>query len=237
VYFFSLSPPLPSTHPPIHTHTQIHTNTDSYPLIAVSIALAIHQHVVVSVIYLPTSDNIYTATKGGGAFRNNHPIHISHAQTIGEALLVNNIGSSRSNFFISHTLTRLHSLLAHHNLQGLRMSGSACVNLAHVSDGKIDVYIEDGYGGVWDVAAGSLLVTEAGGVCVCVDGSPWKLHLGKGACVVGGKEVVEEIVEKVRRADRWYWFGKVWGWVGTGAVGVCVGLLVVGGMKGRRGGR
>ena len=65
-------------------------------------------------------------------------------------------------------------------LQAVRNSGSAAQNMAHVACGKLDVYYEDGYGGPWDVAAGYVLVTEAGGIVGIPEGGPYHLIMGKG---------------------------------------------------------
>ena len=89
----------------------------------------------------------------------------------------------------------------------------------------MDVYIEDGYGGVWDVAAGKILVEEAGGVVVGLEGEEWKLRLGKGRVVAGSKEVVGDVIRKVGEADRRY----RWRERGRkGLVGLGVGLIVWG---------
>jgi inositol-phosphate phosphatase / L-galactose 1-phosphate phosphatase len=55
------------------------------------------------------------------------------------------------------------------------------VNMAHVASGVLDACYEDGYGGPWDVAAGHVLVTEAGGVVRTPEGGPFTLFLGEGA--------------------------------------------------------
>jgi len=105
------------------------------------------------------------------------------------------------------------------------MSGSACVNLAMVAAGKVDVYLEDGYGGVWDVAAGKILVEEAGGVVVGLGGEAWEMKIGKGRVVAGNKGVVMDVVRKVGEADRryrWRERGK------RGVVGVGMGLFLWG---------
>ena len=105
------------------------------------------------------------------------------------------------------------------------MSGSACVNLAMVAAGKVDAYIEDGYGGVWDVAAGKILVEEAGGVVVGLEGEEWELKVGEGRVVAGNREVVGDVVRKVGEADLRY------GWRERGRRGgivLGVGLLLGG---------
>lgn len=117
------------------------------------------------------------------------------------------------------------------------MSGSACVNLAMVAAGRVDVYMEDGYGGVWDVAAGKILVEEAGGVVMGLGGEAWELKIGKGRVVAGNRDVVMDVVRKVGEADRRYWWRE---WGRRGVVGVGAGFLLWGArgwLSKRNGGR
>ena len=66
-------------------------------------------------------------------------------------------------------------------VQALRASGSCAVNMAHVAAGVLDVCFEDGYGGPWDVAAGCVIVSEAGGAVCTPTGEPFQLRMGEGA--------------------------------------------------------
>jgi fructose-1,6-bisphosphatase/inositol monophosphatase family enzyme len=176
-----------------------------YPFVAVSIGLAVGGDPVVGVIFLPMLDELYMAWHQGGATCNGKPIRVAGASSVGEALLMNNIGSNRGHWFCDRTLYRLKRLLHGDKLQGLRNSGSAAVNLAHVACGKLDVYYEDGVGGPWDWCAGQVLVQEAGGVVCGLGGGRVELVLGrKGKLVAGNKEVVGDVVRKLKAADRRY---------------------------------
>ena len=136
-----------------------------YPFVAVSIGMAVRGEPVLGVVFLPMlgdGGEMYVAWRGGGATRNGRPIRVGRAAGVGEALLMNNIGSNRSWAFVDRTLYRLKRLLHCHQLQGLRNSGSAAVNLAHVASGKLDVYFEDGVGGT--ASGGCFRLWD---VCVC----------------------------------------------------------------------
>ncbi len=160
---------------------------------------------MVGVVFLPVLEEMYVAWHGGGASCNGQPIRVAGAASVGEALLMNNIGSNRGYAFTDRTLYRLRRLLHGHKLQGLRNSGSAAVNLAHVACGKLDVYFEDGVGGPWDWCAGQVLVQEAGGMLVGLTGGRAELVLGKkGKLVAGNAAVVADVVAKLKGADRRY---------------------------------
>ena len=71
----------------------------------------------------------------------------------------------------------------------------------HVACGRLDAYFEDGFGGPWDVAAGAVLVEEAGGVCRHHLGGPFTLMAGKGQVLCGNAAVVDDIARVLRTAE------------------------------------
>ncbi|CAM9505442.1 unnamed protein product, partial [Sphacelaria rigidula] len=113
----------------------------------------------IGVVFHPVSGDMYTACRGGGAFLNGVRIQVRAASGLNDGLVVNNIGAARDEAFINTTINRLGELLRR-NVQAVRMSGSAALNMCHVACGKLDCYYEDGYGGPWDVAAGAVIVIE-----------------------------------------------------------------------------
>lgn len=204
---------------------------------AVSIGLAIHGDPVVGVVFLPMlgDGEMYTAWYKGGATCNGQRILVASAAHVGEALAMNNIGSNRSYAFTDRTLYRLKRLLHGSKLQGLRNSGSAAVNLAHVASGKLDVYFEDGVGGPWDWCAGQVLVQEAGGVVVGLRGERVELVTGrKGRVVAGNATVVADVVARLRSADQRYWARRVYDVAALTAT-VYVAARVLSSALGRRG--
>ena len=130
--------------------------------------------------------------RGGGATLNGKRVRVAGAKKVTEALIVNNMGSSRDPAVNVMTTERLLALLQS-SVRGLRNSGSAAQNMMDVACGKLDAYFEDGFGGPWDVAAGHVIVQEAGGVCRHHLGGPVVLMAGKGQVLCGNAEVVEDI--------------------------------------------
>lgn len=105
----------------------------------------------------PSRDELFTAEKGLGAFLNGRAIHVSDRQKIGESVMA--IGFSKTNETAQLGL----GYFQKYNLKArkLRVMGAAALDLAYVAAGRLDAYYE--YVRIWDIAAGLLLVTEAGG--------------------------------------------------------------------------
>jgi myo-inositol-1(or 4)-monophosphatase len=126
----------------------------------VSIALMQKGVVTQAVVYDPNRDELYTASKGRGAFLNDRRIRVTQRTKLDEAL----IGTG----FPFRRLDDLDRYLAmfkavSERAAGLRRPGAAALDLAYVAAGRYDAFFEIGLM-PWDVAAGSLLVTEAGGL-------------------------------------------------------------------------
>lgn len=129
------------------------------PIFSVSVALRHHEEVVIGIVYHIVNDEIFHAIKGKGAFLNNHPISVADRPPE-EGLLAT--GFPYSDFtYMNEYLSVLRELMQ--RTRGLRRLGSAAIDLAYVAAGKFDVFFEYGLN-AWDVAAGVLLVQEAGGI-------------------------------------------------------------------------
>ncbi len=143
------------------------------PHYAVSLALERQGEVLVGAVFDPNADECYTAVRGRGAARNGQPIAASEVRTLSEALAA---------FGFPHHLTpqspdlRLFLEIGP-RCQSVRRTGSAALNLSYLAAGRFDLYWSYSTH-VWDIAAGVLLVTEAGGVVTAPDGGP--LHLDSG---------------------------------------------------------
>ena len=130
------------------------------PQYSVSIALMQRGVVTQAVIYDPNRDELYTASKGAGAFLNDRRIRVSKATRIDEAL----VGTGFPFKEVENLDEYLRVLRAvTERAAGVRRPGSAALDLAYVASGRYDAFWEQGLS-PWDVAAGSLLVTEAGGL-------------------------------------------------------------------------
>ncbi|CAK9813469.1 Inositol monophosphatase 3 [Anthophora plagiata] len=134
---------------------------NSFPETCISIGLAICKELSGGIIYNPLSDEMYTAIKGQGAFLNGKPIHTSCVTELKKALIELEFFSLRfSSKNRDIILGRLDAVL--HASRGIRHIGSAAMALAYVAKGALDSLHMD-HLQPWDVAAGVLIVREAGG--------------------------------------------------------------------------
>lgn len=132
-----------------------------YPFFCVSIAFELDGEPELAVIHAPVLGETYRAVRGGGAFMNDKPIRVSSTSRLIESLLATGFPYNRWELE-RNNLTEFSRLTM--ATQGVRRSGSAALDLAGVSSGRLDGFWEFELK-PWDVAAGALLVTEAGG-CV-----------------------------------------------------------------------
>jgi myo-inositol-1(or 4)-monophosphatase len=146
-----------------------------YPMVAVSIAL-LHEGIpIVAVVFNPLLGEKFVAVKGQGATLNGRPIHVSSNSSLEKCLLASGFAYDRrqtkdNNYAEFCRLTDL--------TQGVRRGGSAALDLAYVAAGRFDGYWERGIQ-PWDIAAGVLLVTEAGGSISGYVGEPLDLFAGR----------------------------------------------------------
>jgi myo-inositol-1(or 4)-monophosphatase len=130
------------------------------PVYCVSIALAVKGKVEQAVIYDPSRNDLFTATKGRGAYMNDRRLRVSKRTRLQECLISTGFPFRKDDDFNSY-LRMMGDVMQ--RTAGLRRPGSAALDLAYVAAGFTDGFFETGLQ-AWDVAAGSLLVTEAGGL-------------------------------------------------------------------------
>ena len=140
-----------------------------HPMFGVSLAVAGDDGVEVGVIYLPVTRELFFATRGGGASGPAGPLQVSAQQALSGALSCTGFPYDRREI-IDTLLEDVRRLVD--NCQGFRRMGSACVDLAYVAAGRYDCFVERNLK-PWDVAAGALLVTEAGGRMSDFSGGPF----------------------------------------------------------------
>ncbi len=145
-----------------------------FPQYCISIGLMERGVITQSVIYDPNRNDLFVATKGRGAFLNDRRLRVSKRHRMNEALL----GTG----FPFKNLETLDRYLAMFRLMtgqtaGIRRPGAAALDLAYVAAGRLDGFFEIGLM-PWDIAAGALLVTEAGGLIGDFQGDPDYLHTG-----------------------------------------------------------
>lgn len=128
------------------------------PHFCVSIALRLHEEMVVGVIYDPIRGEMWTGHRGEVSKLNGAPIHVSDRADLAEAVV--SIGLAKTGETINTNFPLLQQMI--HRVRKCRVLGSAALDMAYVACGRFDAYIETGIS-LWDIAAGSLLVENAGG--------------------------------------------------------------------------
>lgn len=133
--------------------------THQYPLVAVSIGLLYQQQPILGVVYNPIMEELFTGVKGLGAHLNGFSIGVSKVDSLEQSLLSTGFSYDRR-----HRKDNNYAEFVHFtNLsQGVRRGGAASLDLAYVACGRLDGYWELGLK-PWDIAAGAIIVMEAGG--------------------------------------------------------------------------
>lgn len=152
----------------------------SIPHFCVSIGLRHQGEIILGVIYDPLLDELYQAEKGLGAQLNGRPIHVSQRQ-LHDAIIT--IGFSKDDASIDAGLERYKQIA--YSVRKTRVFGSAALALAYIACGRLDAYIEEQIS-LWDIAAGWLLIEEAGGI-VEVRDSP--VANGKQAIIAANRTI------------------------------------------------
>lgn len=158
---------------------------------AISIGLMEHDEVIAGVVYEVSGKEVFTAWKGGGAWLNGNRIHVSNTEELSGSLVAT--GFPYSHF---EKLPGYLNLLNHflQNTHGVRRLGSASIDLAYVACGIFDLFYEYDLH-LWDVAAGMLLVREAGGMAGDFAGNMHKIT-GEEIIATNGK-IFSEVVDIV----------------------------------------
>jgi myo-inositol-1(or 4)-monophosphatase len=161
-----------------------------WPLYAVSIALCSHGEIVCGVVYDPDRDDLFAATAGGGATVNGRPLHVSSIDALNRSLLVTQVQSADAavkDEFSSRT-RRLLDVAG-----GVRNFGAPALVLCGVAAGRLEAYCERAMK-PWDVAAGGLILTEAGGRVTDFEGRP-RDPLGVSGLVATNERIHDQLLE------------------------------------------
>ncbi|XP_018578365.1 inositol monophosphatase 1 [Anoplophora glabripennis] len=161
----------------------------SFPHSCVSIALFINQKPEIGIVYNPMLNQMFTARKGKGAFLNGKSIKVSGKTSLSDALIMMEFGTSRDPEKGRVVLENQKILMP--QVHGLRALGSAALDMAMVACGAADVYFEYGIH-IWDIAAGELLVTEAGGFIMDPAGGEID-RLSRRVLVASSRELAEKL--------------------------------------------
>ncbi|MEL7511909.1 MAG: inositol monophosphatase family protein [Cyanobacteria bacterium J06554_3] len=149
--------------------------THQYPFCGCSVGLLIDGKPAVGAIFDPVHNHLFRAAKGLGATCNREPISVSSTDALADSLLVTGFAYDRR-----ETIDNNYAEFCHltHLTRGVRRGGAASIDLAYVACGRLDGYWERGLS-PWDLAAGVILVEEAGGNVSAYDESPFDIRSGR----------------------------------------------------------
>ena len=160
-----------------------------FPVYCVSIALAVRGKIEQAVIFDPSRNDLFTSTKGRGAYLNERRIRVSKRTQLKECLVSTGFPFRPGDNFKNY-LAMMGDVMQ--RTAGLRRPGSAALDLAYVAAGYTDGFFETGLN-IWDVAAGSLLVTEAGGLVGNFTGE--SDFLEQKECLAGSPRIYGQLVQ------------------------------------------
>ncbi len=146
----------------------------SIPLFAISIGLEREGQLVAGLIYNPVTDEMFTAEKGKGAFLNDRRIRVAARQTLADTVVSTGI-PHRGRKGHPRFLRQAQSVMGH--VAGLRRTGAAALDLAWTAAGRFDAYWEYNIQ-PWDMAAGIVIVREAGGTVLDLEGGTQMMETG-----------------------------------------------------------
>jgi len=161
-----------------------------YPHFAVSIAAWKQGKPLLAVVHDPLRNETFEARNGNGAFLNRRRLRVSPGTKVADTIFASGLAPYRRDQ-LPIFQKRLHACMR--EASGFRRGGSAALDLAYVAAGRLDAYWEAGLGS-WDIAAGILLVQEAGGITTGLDGS--RVDLKKGD-VLAANPVLHEGFRKI----------------------------------------
>ena len=161
------------------------------PNFAISIAAEINDRLEAAIIYSPITDEMFAAERGKGSFLNDKRIRVATRKKLSESILITGIphlGRGNKELFIKEMDIIIPEVA------GIRRSGSAALDLAWIAAGRYDIFWERGLS-IWDIAAGVLLVREAGGFAKGIDGSDEDLWNGN--IISGNDDIIMALSKKL----------------------------------------
>lgn len=159
-----------------------------FPQYCVSIALQHRGQITQAVIYDPTRNELFTASKGAGAFLNDKRIRVGKRDRLADGLI--GTGFPYSDLSGLDQYVNMFKLMTE-RCAGLRRPGSAALDLAYVAAGRLDGFFEKNLK-PWDMAAGTLLITEAGGIVANFAGESDYLY--KGDVIAGSPKIFSQML-------------------------------------------
>jgi myo-inositol-1(or 4)-monophosphatase len=164
-----------------------------FPVFAISIALMKKGEIVLGVVYDPLKNELFYAEQGSGAFLNGKRIHVSSIKEPAFSLIATGF-PFRNKQFIPSYIKIFQSLL--YSVSDLRRAGAAAIDLAYVACGRVDGFFEFALS-PWDIAAGVVLIKEAGGVVSDFEGGDGYLKTGN---IIGGNQIIHTFLsDKIKK--------------------------------------
>lgn len=158
---------------------------------AISLALMNHKELLMGIVYNPFIEEMYYAEKGKGSFLNGEKIHVSQAKQMNESLI--SVGTSPYHKDEADEIFKTFAGI-YKDCQDLRRCGSAALDMAHVACGRIEAYTEK-HLKIWDYAAATLLVREAGGTVLDYEGNEFTME-PIGNIIAGNASIPAILAEK-----------------------------------------
>ncbi|XP_014252262.1 inositol monophosphatase 1-like isoform X2 [Cimex lectularius] len=165
------------------------------PNTCISLALYIKKEPTIAIIYAPVLGDLYSSISGEGAFLNGEPIKVSMEKDLAKSLIIMECGSNSSPEKM--TCVKQNFDAVYHASHGIRMYGSAALNIASVARGSADAYFEFGLH-IWDMAAGYLIVKEAGGFVQDPNGGDLDLMSCRFMCA-STMEVAQDLTKIIKQ--------------------------------------
>jgi myo-inositol-1(or 4)-monophosphatase len=167
----------------------------AYPFFCCSVGLAVDGRVVAGAVYDPLREELFTGSRGGGAFLNGRPLRVSSATDLLRSLLCTGFPYDLRDD-LKAKLRLFNRLIGH--ARGIRRDGAAAIDLCYVAAGRLDGFWEERLH-PWDMVAGSVIVEEAGGRVTRFDGSPTGLSADQ---VLATNGRIHDAMLAVIREDR-----------------------------------
>ncbi|AZN39494.1 inositol monophosphatase family protein [Paenibacillus albus] len=167
----------------------------SFPFFSVSIALAHKGEVIVGVVYDPIRDELFVAEKGKGAYVRGRRMGVSSELSLKESLIATGFPADQ-NYALPLNMKGLQALVP--QVRNIRSGGSAALHMAYVAAGRLSGFWEIGLNS-WDLAAGSLLVSESGGRITDLKGNPYDLGVRHVAATNG--HIHDEFLQVLQQAE------------------------------------
>ena len=161
-----------------------------FPIFAVSIGLQINGRLEHAVVYDPMREELFSASRGQGAQLDGHKIRVSGIKDLQGALVGTGIPYRDANEDMRPYLKMLSKVAK--NTSGIRRPGAASLDLCYVASGRLDAFWETGLA-PWDLAAGTLIIREAGGIVSGLDGS--ENHLDSGHVLAGTPRIYRDLAK------------------------------------------